>query len=118
MTPEERRQKIKELEKQIDNLRGDLYTLREECIHQISHPTKKDMRTGDFGGAYCLICGYDFGWWCPASPDSVCHYHSDENGKVELITGESVDFPKDEYYDPEYESSDCCLFCGDPDERK
>ena len=24
--------------------------------------------------AYCAVCGKDFGWWCPKSPDHLCHY--------------------------------------------
>ena len=42
-------------------------------------------------GAYCEICGKDFGWWCPKSPSHVCSY---------------------------FKSEDDCDFCHMPKERK
>ena len=47
-------------------------------------------------GAYCLVCGNLGGlgvitWWCPKSPDHLCHY-----------TG----------------TNEFCDYCGMPDERK
>ena len=41
-------------------------------------------------GAYCIVCGKDFGWWCPKSPDNHCHYYD----------------------------GDECNYCGMPLERK
>lgn len=41
--------------------------------------------------AHCDICGKDFGWWCPDSTTHICQYEDD---------------------------SECCIFCGQPDERK
>ena len=37
----------------------------------------------------CAICGEDFGWWCPKSPNHICEY--------------------------KYGG---CIYCGEPDERK
>lgn len=42
-------------------------------------------------GAICAICGKNFGWWCPKSPDHLCHYSKSE---------------------------DDCDYCHMPDERK
>jgi hypothetical protein len=45
----------------------------------------------DCCSASCAICGQDFGWWCPKSPDHYCHYDKGDYG---------------------------CDYCGEPDERK
>ena len=62
---------------------------------------------------------YIGGWWCDKSPDNSCYYYSDEKDGsriVELCNGTEVALPKE--LDPEYETDDCCLFCGEPEERK
>lgn len=66
--------------------------------------------------AHCIICGEGFGWWCPNSPDHVCHRESEwEDGKdtgiVQLVTGELVKPPR------EPDNFMCC-FCDMDDERK
>lgn len=93
-----------------------LHELKEDCPHPLPKISKKqwDEEDGSISG-YCPICGRDFGWRCPESPDGICHYHSDD-GLIELIDGRSVPIPKD--HNPDYETSDACIFCGDPDERK
>ena len=53
---------------------------------------------GDFGGAHCLICLESFGWYCPDSPDHLCHY-------------------EDKPY-PKTGSPEICIYCGYPGERK
>ena len=53
-----------------------------ECSHHL-------VRDGE--SVCCQICGEDYGWWCPKSPDHKCHYSVDE---------------------------DACDFCGEPSERK
>jgi len=66
----------------------------------------------------CPTCKSSFdkdGWYCEPSPDKRCHYYS-RDGKISLRNGNTVDIPTD--HDPEYETDDCCIFCGDPDERK
>lgn len=65
--------------------------------------------------ANCQGCHQYFGWRCKKSPDGVCHYYS-EDGKIELIDNTQVPTPED--HDPDYETDDCCIFCGMPDERK
>lgn len=58
--------------------------------------------------------------YCPDSPDHVCHYFTEKNsvvaGKVALIPA-GFALPTQEI-DPERETEDSCLFCGNPDERK
>jgi hypothetical protein len=56
-------------------------------------------RVWSFGGAYCLICNEDFGWYCPTSPTKHCDYTQ----------------PEDSYH--EYDEDDC-RYCHLPDERK
>jgi hypothetical protein len=76
-------------------------------------------------GAECVICDKMLGWFCTESPDNTCHYHSEEGPQlydekpynyVHLITGEEHVLPAD--YDGKYETEDCCIFCGQPEERK
>ena len=76
-------------------------------------------------GSECVICDKDLGLWCQESPDNTCHYYSvkepqiyDEKPRyaVELVTGEMHILPK--YYKDTYETEDCCIFCGQPEERK
>lgn len=85
--------------------------LRKECSHLIEEVD---------GWASCVICSLGFGWYCPDSPDHVCHYFTEKNtlvaGKVALIPA-GFALPTQEI-DPEYETEDKCLFCGNPDERK
>lgn len=93
-----------------------LHALLDACKH-VSVIKRHDS-------AYCQVCRYDFGWWCPISPDHACHYESITNANgvrfVELINGERIVLPKDlaEMVEPEYETEDTCLFCHDPSERK
>lgn len=42
------------------------------------------------GGAMCRICSSHLGWFCPVSPDHLCHY---------------------------LKGSNYCSFCGQSDER-
>lgn len=69
----------------------------------------------EYGFCHCAICGTNFRWYCPASPDRVCHYWSTDD-QVELIDGTSVPVPP--RHDASNESSEWCIFCGDPRERK
>ena len=48
--------------------------------------------------AYCNDCGFEpSGWYCPESPTLECEYYDSKTG----------------YYD-----EDCCIYCGQPEERK
>lgn len=70
--------------------------------------------------AQCTQCKKYYGWRCKSSPDGVCHYYTSPRGQeVQLLNGE-VDTHrfKTRDYDVEYETDDCCLYCGSPEERK
>lgn len=56
--------------------------LRQQCNSHVFVNVSDD--------AHCAVCGQNGGWYCPDSPDHVCHYDQNE----------------------------CCTFCGDPEERK
>lgn len=43
----------------------------------IMEKLKKDMWAST--GALCAVCGKSFGWWCPKSPDHICHYSKSED---------------------------------------
>lgn len=48
--------------------------------------------------AHCNDCGFEpSGWYCVESPTLECRYYDEETG----------------YYD-----EDCCIYCGQPEERK
>lgn len=113
MTPEQRKSRLRDFKDQIIKLRQEAAKLELECPHQIE-PQEPDEEHG-CGYAVCAGCFKDFGWYCPTSPDHVCHYHS-ENGMVEQIAGPDVPIPA--AHNPQYETSDQCIFCGHPDERK
>lgn len=98
---------FREIQEEITNRRDQIMTLRCEIAmlvglcekkgHQIvprladiREQLKKDKWAST--GAYCKACGKDFGWWCPESPDHICHYDKGD--------------------------SDQCDFCGMPSERK
>jgi hypothetical protein len=92
------------------------------CYHEIK--LQKPDSDGYYGSARCAHCNA-FGfedWYCPKSPDHVCHYFSESDGSrryVEDINGEKIYLSKkhtDE--DAQYETDDVCLFCGNPLERK
>jgi hypothetical protein len=90
-----------------DEMRGELRTL--------------SQKSWKYDSADCLLCQRSFGYRCPDSPDTVCHYYTEsvpftaQNG-VRLVTGEFVDYP--EGHDVENETDDQCIFCGQPEERK
>lgn len=82
----------REVENRIYILRGEC----RECGHVIipRNPNiEEELKTDKWAstGAICLVCGKNFGWWCPKSPDHVCHYS---------------------------ETEDHCDYCGMSDERK
>jgi hypothetical protein len=83
MTSRELKEAIEQLRAQISELNRKLWTLEEECPHDIQR---------HYNSMHCVICGEDFGWWCPNSPDHYCHYDKGND--------------------------DSCDYCGQPDERK
>ena len=48
-------------------------------------------------GAICAVCNKSFGWWCPKSPDHLCHYKPIHN------------YPQ---------SEEICIHCGQLEERR
>jgi hypothetical protein len=98
---------------------SDLVEVRVTIEKIIGEHEHKIIKTAS-GGTVCLVCDKTFGWWCPKSPDHLCHYFSNK-GKVELIDGTVINKPKNKYtkvYTKEYETEDSCIFCGDSEERK
>lgn len=82
---------IQVAEEELRKHQHELTMLQE--IH-CEHPNIKD----DYGTGECPDCGYETkGWFCPTSPTKECDYYDTETG---------------EYDD------DCCVYCGDPEERK
>lgn len=89
--------------------------------HDCVVPEKRD----EFGFAECELCGEQLGWYCPDSPDHICHYYSEDKIfkdevillKIRLINDEIYLKTANEHYNM-FESRDECLFCGEPDERK
>lgn len=97
--------------------------LRASCKHELlpvlTDRMKAELRKASYaswkyGTASCDICREGFGHRCPDSPDTVCHYFSDD-GFVELITGVKVAVGDP---DSDNETEDSCLYCGYPLERK
>lgn len=110
------RKEMAERRQQIREHSAALQKLKDECPHLLRDLTTKELADEWMSvGASCIGCGTDFGWRCKESPDSVCHYYS-EDGQIELINGTMVPIPAD--HDPDFEINDCCIFCGMPDERK
>ena len=108
--------KLAELNSQVNTAMNNRNKHTNNCTHELAELTEAELRdTWMSVGAHCLICGTFWGWRCKSSPDSVCHYSS-ENGKVRMVDGSLVDVPKGHY--PERENDDECIFCGEPEERK
>lgn len=80
------------------------------------------IKKKEYGGAECSICGRDIGWYCPDSPDKICHYFSEKNELDEriitLTNGEEYRISNTCLISEENESPDSCLFCCLPNERK
>lgn len=116
------RDTIQDAKDKVNEAEQYLANVIRKCKHvlwPLDEKQREALREGDLdwsdSSAYCLICNRRFGWRCPDSPDTACHYYT-EDGKVELIDGTLIDPPAD--HDVEYETDDDCIFCGAPDERK
>lgn len=122
MTKEQKALKVKieKAEAKVAEAENVLRRLAHSCKHYFRPLTQAEQADKWMSeGAKCEICGANFGWRCKRSPDSICHYHSDEangNRVVTLLDGTEVPLPVD--HDPKYETCDQCLFCGHPEERK
>jgi len=62
--------KLRDIEKQILSLKNKKALILRGHIHVIS---RRDLQSEDCG-AICLICGENFGWWCPTAPYGYCEY--------------------------------------------
>ena len=77
-----------------------------------------------YGSAYCHDCGKYFGWYCPDSPDHRCYYYiynTNEDGMYIILLNGNKHYLNDEQINriKTYGfSSDWCIFCGEPEERK
>lgn len=94
MTINERYQALKNKHTVIKDIASDIErdieALQTECPH--------DNIIDKWGTGVCPDCGYKTdGWFCPDSPDYECQYYDE----------------KTDTYD-----EDCCIYCGQPDERK
>jgi len=98
---------VQDYQDRIIRARKDLEALLRDCPHNIDPATIS---------ARCTMCGEDFGWHCPQSPDQVCHYYTDRDGQVRLLDGSKVEPPSG--HDAECETEDDCIYCGQPEERK
>jgi hypothetical protein len=72
------------------------------------------------GSAWCKICERRFGWYCSGSPNHVCYYYTDlKDGVRGIHLHDGEFFTKiPDNHDPQNESDDWCIFCGQPEERK
>jgi hypothetical protein len=104
-------EKTSEKEKTIKRLK--------DCWHEIITSRGSDKV------ARCEHCDYgkfELKWYCPKSPDHICHWKSMFDYPSGLryvfsINGEKI-YLKDKSYKGNYESPDYCIFCGEPEERK
>jgi hypothetical protein len=103
--------------------------LEGKCWHEIDHRLDRDgdhIDEEDFGFAHCKHCDefrFEMRWYCPSSPDHLCHYHSEwsiakEKFFVETVNEEKVYLENYTEEKHKYETSDHCIFCGQPEERK
>jgi 3',5'-cyclic AMP phosphodiesterase CpdA len=78
---------ISKIRNEIENLERKIELILRGHPHVIS---RRDLQSTDTS-AICIICGENFGWWCPKSPDGFCEYST---------------------------TFDSCDWCGEPEERK
>lgn len=107
MNNDQRRDAINNAIKSARDSMNEARKLKKDCPHNIVAETNAYAR--------CDICNGLFGWTCEKSPDSICHYSSEcENGKIELINKELVDFPDDyEIKINDGNHNEICIYCGE-----
>lgn len=126
LTPEQAQFKadVDAAKQKIEDAKSYLGNLLKTCVHVLPKLTPEmvdllrihDHRSWSYDSATCMLCSTYFGYRCPDSPDSVCHYYTNEQGRVRLIDGTEIEPPPE--HDTEYETPDSCIFCGSPEERK
>lgn len=62
--------------------------------------------------AKCTVCDDYLGWWCPKSPDHVCHIGYHGQHEIKLLDGRVVEMNQDDSL------IGLCVFCEEPDERQ
>jgi len=110
--------KLDEFQSLINKYENEYANVAQTCKHELRELTPKELKERYMAvGADCLVCGsnFEFAWRCKKSPDSVCHYFSND-GKVEMIDGTLVGVPNE--HNSENEDTDSCIFCHHPEERK
>lgn len=129
---------IEELRKNINETVGELG----RCVHELcriceEHGHKIVPRDLDIDeqltqnrfastGAYCVVCGKEFGWWCPKSPDYYCQYTGQKCDVCGEVIGEGSEQRMKHVREKKHDASfaalsyntDRCVFCGMPEERK
>lgn len=84
---------LKKLDEEILKWQRLRQRVKDECNHSsISiSARRKDDGNLSFLGMRCDTCRHDFGWYCPANPKGYCEYE---------------------------DSSEYCIYCDAPSERK
>jgi hypothetical protein len=104
---------LNSLNKARREMRNAINQLKSRCQHVVDK-TKT-------GSTKCKICGESFGWHCPQSKDSACHYLTEYDEQRDLRYILLVDGSKD-YMDKGYsskgETGGKCLDCTEPKARK
>lgn len=111
--PQELKQRIAALTKEVKEKEKQLGLLISECACPTEFIEQRGM------SAFCSICGRSYGWYCPDSPDHVCHpeYELDEeNGKFTLKLHNGKTYQMTARWQQTYGND--CVFCNQPEERK
>lgn len=93
------------------------------CQHKVQ-VQKKQIDDFDYDSPQCEKCKEDLGgWYCPDSPDHLCHYFSQKNRAGEdviyLLDGTEVNMKSiNPEHQVKFETDDDCVYCHDPRERK
>ncbi len=111
------------LRKKLTEIQQKIWKIERNCKHNIEQ-VGANPKFNCEGFAECQDCNSHFGWWCPNSPDHICHYFTHEveaflikARAVELVDG-AEHIIHDYQGDPEYETDDVCVFCHEHEERK
>lgn len=90
-------EKSRKLTKQLREIDGEVYKIRNKCEHRFVPDKPYDPTDRWFStSGYCEYCAKDGGWWCPKSPNGQCEYEQ-----------------PDGHINPDH-----CIYCHLPDERK
>ena len=60
-------------ERLLTLLASQIGEMKAICRDKFGHVAVEDV----VGGARCDICSTEFGWYCPESPDHICHYETE-----------------------------------------